>query len=283
MSNVSPIPETTADVPDHAATAERCGQWPAFVTAVQFLTRVPLSTCGPASAATLTRCPIYFPVVGTLIGAFTAAVLGVTSLFWPVWLAVIGTLAIEARLTGAFHEDAVADFCDAFGGGWTREDILTILKDSRIGTYGTLGLGLAVVLRAGAMIEILHRHGVENWLVWSSALVASSAVGRWVIVLVMLCVPPVPHRESLSRDIGSQLNRGDLLVATLWTIPAATLFAVQLPLHAVLAVALLAPTLFWFVRLVNRRLGGITGDCLGCIGYLSHVLVLLAAAARWQP
>ncbi|MBC7816308.1 MAG: adenosylcobinamide-GDP ribazoletransferase [Planctomycetaceae bacterium] len=283
MSDVSPIPEGTAQLPNQAATAVGSGRWAAFVAAVQFLTRVSLSTRGPVSAGALARCPVYFPVVGVLIGVFTSAVLGVACLFWSIWLAVIGTLAAEALLTGAFHEDAVADFCDAFGGGWTREDILRILKDSRIGTYGTLGLGLAVALRAGAMVEIMHRHGLENWLVWSSVLVASSAVGRWVIVLVMVCVPPVPSRESLSRDIGSQLNRWDLLAATLWTLPAAIWLAVQLPQHAALAVALVVPTVFWFMRLVNRRLGGITGDCLGCIGYVSQVFVLLAAAARWRP
>lgn len=283
MTDISSIPEDAAQLPKQAVPAAGAGRWAAFVTAVRFLTRVPLSTGGCVSAATLAGCPVYFPVVGVLIGVFTSCVLGVACLFWPVWLAVIGALAAEALLTGAFHEDAAADFCDAFGGGWTREDTLTILKDSRLGTYGALGLGLGVALRAGAMIEIIHRQGLENWLVWGSALVASSAVGRWVIVLVMVRVPPVPRRESLSRDTGSQLNRWNLLAATLWTLPAAVWLAVQLPQHAALAVTLLVPTIFGFMRWVDRRLGGITGDCLGCIGFVAQLLVLLAAAARWQP
>ena len=270
---------TSGDASSVAAQEARYGD--AFLTAVQFLTRVPLSSRGHVSTAVLARCPVYFPLVGMLIGTVTAAVLGAAGQLWPVWLAVIVTLAVEARLTGALHEDALADFCDAFGGGWTREQTLTILKDSRIGTYGTLGLGLGVALRAGAMIEILQRHGLENWQVWSAALVGSSTVGRWVIVLVMVCVPPVLRRESLSRDMVGQLTRRDLLVATLWMLPAVVGLAVQLPFQATLAVAGLVPTVYWFMRLIQRRLGGLTGDCLGCIGFLAQVLVLLAAAARW--
>ena len=273
--------DSQTELLDQAALAEQPSRWAAFAAAVQFLTRIPLPAGSHASPAALRRCPVYFPLVGALIGVVTTVVVGATSLVWPVWLAVLIALAVEARLTGALHEDAVADFCDAFGGGWTRDDVLTILKDSRIGTYGALGLGLAVTLRAGATFEIVHRAGQENWLVWSSALVASCAVGRWVVVLVMVCAAPVARRESLSRDVGSQLTRGDLLVATLWTIPVVAFFAIHFPFQAAFAATLLVPTVWWFLRLVQRRIGGITGDCLGSIAYVSQVLVLLAAAARW--
>ncbi len=283
MTDISSTSERTVNLPDQPAPAERSGTWAAFATAVQFLTRVPLPTQGPVSASALSRCPIYFPIVGGLIGVVTSVVLGMACWFWPVWFAVIAALAVEARLTGAFHEDAVADFCDAFGGGWTRDDVLRILKDSRIGSFGALGLGLAVAMRAGAMIEIIQHCGRHNWLVWSSALVASSAIGRLVIVVVMVCVPPVPSRESLSRDIGRQLNLRDLLTATVLVLPLVLPFIIQLPLQAALCVAVLVPVVFWFIRLVRRRLGGITGDCLGCICYSSMVVVLLATAARWQP
>ncbi len=121
-------------------------QWDALITAIQFLTQVPMRRSAP-SAAALRTAPLYFPLVGLLIGGFTAGLLGLSMLWWPIALAVIVALAAEAILTGALHEDALADYCDAFGGGWTRERILDILKDSRIGTYGTLGLGFGVTLR----------------------------------------------------------------------------------------------------------------------------------------
>jgi adenosylcobinamide-GDP ribazoletransferase len=277
---MSDEPTNVLDEPATSAE-ERASVWAAFATAVQFLTRIPLPTGDHAPSASLRRSPAYFPLVGALIGLFTAAFIGATSFLWPAWLAVILALAIEARLTGALHEDAVADFCDAFGGGWTLDDVLTILKDSRIGTYGVLGLALAVALRAGATFEVIRLTGRENWLAWVSAVVASASIGRWMLVAMMLWVPPIARRESLSRDVASQLTWRDLLLATVWTLPAAAIFAWQFPLQAVFAAVLLVIATTWFTRLVVRRIGGMTGDCLGAIGYFSQVLVLLAAAARW--
>lgn len=283
MTEQTTIPEAMASPPEHPVTTERAGEWAAFGTAVQFLTRVPWPTTELPSAAELSRCPVYFPVVGGLIGLVTSVALGIGCLLWPAWLAVLVALAIEARLTGAFHEDAVADFCDAFGGGWTREDVLRILKDSRIGSYGALGLGMAVALRAGAMLEIIQQSGRHNWLVWGSAIVASSAIGRFVIVVVMACVPPVASRESLSRDIGCQLNFRDLLASTCWMLPIILPYVVQLPVQAMVSAVALMPIVIWFMGMVRRRLGGMTGDCLGCIGYASMVVMLLVTAARWNP
>lgn len=278
MNDVSP--SAGCAVSDQTA-AMRPSQWAAFVTAVQFLTRLTISSSGPATADVLARCPVYFPLVGGLIGAATAAASGFAGLFWPTWLAVVVALAVEARLTGALHEDAVADFCDAFGGGWTRDDRLRILKDSRIGTYGALGLGLAVALRGGAMYEIIQQSGHENWLMWSSAIVASAAIGRWIMVVVMYYVPPVPNRESVSRDVASQLTMPDLLTAALWMLPLLVPFVIKWPMHAAACLLALIPIVLWFMDFVRRRLGGITGDCLGCISYCSTVVVLLIAAARW--
>jgi adenosylcobinamide-GDP ribazoletransferase len=188
-------------------------------------------------------------------------------------------LAFEARLTGAFHEDALADFCDAFGGGWTREQTLEILKDSRIGTYGALGLGLGVVLRAGAIIAIVLEHG---FFVWASAIVAAATVGRWVIVLAMVLVAPVPNRDSLARDIGSRLTPRDLFNAGLLALPGVLPFVILSPLHAVVAFVVLGPVVWWMLKSIERRLGGITGDCLGCLAYVSQVVVLLVAAAKFD-
>ncbi|MBS0206364.1 MAG: adenosylcobinamide-GDP ribazoletransferase [Planctomycetes bacterium] len=275
------LPEDTTNLPEQPG--ERTGEWAAFGTAVQFLTRLPWPSSGPASPAMLSRCPVYFPVVGGMIGVMTSIVLVIGCLVWPVWLAVIVALAFEARLTGAFHEDAVADFCDAFGGGWTRDDVLRILKDSRIGSYGALGLGIAVALRAGATLETVQQAGRQNWLVWSSAVIASSAISRFVVVVAMVWMPADPSRQSLSRDIGRHLTLRDLFTCALWMLPVVLPFVIQWPLQAAVCGVALVPTVWWFMSLVRRRLGGITGDCLGCLCYLSMVLVLLATAARWNP
>jgi adenosylcobinamide-GDP ribazoletransferase len=256
------------------------GQWAAFVAAVQFLTRVPLSPATPISVNSLRTAPLYFPVVGALIGTFTAFIAGAGCLVWPAWLAVLAALAAEARLTGALHEDAVADFCDAFGGGRTRDEVLTILKDSRIGAYGALGLFLAVALRAAATVAVIEQRGLADWPAWGSAIVASSAIGRWMMVVAMACLAPVAGRESLTNDVGGRVSARQVIISGLGAGPAAILFVWLTPIQALVAFALLAAAVSWLLRSIRRRLGGLTGDCLGCIGYVAQVLVLLAAAAR---
>src|SRR5262245_41540059 len=119
----------------------------AFLAAVQFLTRIPVPSFAAGreeAAADLRQGEVYIPLVGGLVGLSTSGVILAATYLWPMGLAVVLGLAWEAWLTGALHEDAVADFCDAFGGGWTREEVLHILKDSRIGSFGTVGLGLAL-------------------------------------------------------------------------------------------------------------------------------------------
>lgn len=279
--NHSPIRHTVGLVTGDPGEAS--SRWLAFVAAVQFLTRIRLSCGAPPASNALGHCPVYFPLVGALIAILVAALTGLGALIWAPWLAVLAALAFEAWLTGALHEDAVADFCDAFGGGHTRDQVLTILEDSRIGAFGALGLLFAVSLRTGAMMTLIIQWGVAGWPLWSSAFVASSAAGRWVMVLAMGLFAPLAGRESLSRTIGCALSRRERVESGLWALAAIAPFAVLCPLQFLFAVALLIPVVGGLLHLVLRKLGGMTGDCLGCVGYVSQVVVLLAAAARKQP
>jgi adenosylcobinamide-GDP ribazoletransferase len=247
--------------------------WHAFVTAVQFLTRVPLpgGMNRPDPDLTLLRAAVvYFPLVGGLVGAFAGGVVWAALLLWPPVVAVALGLIAEAVLTGGFHEDAVADCCDAFGGGWTRDDVLRIMKDSRVGSFGALGLTLAVLLRGGCLSAL-----PASELVWAVA--ASGAVGRWAVLVLMRAVPPVPHREGLSKDVGERIGRRELVIGSLYTLIASVAFAVLKPVPAVLGVvAVVVVTLAWgwYVR---RRIGGVTGDVLGTACYLGQCVILLAA------
>lgn len=253
----------------------------ALITAVQFLTRLPISS-RLCTAESLRLAPAFFPFVGTLIGCHTVAALFVAYLAWPLWIAVLLALSIEVMLTGALHEDGLADFCDAFGGGWQREDVLRILKDSRIGTYGTIGLVLALALRVACLVTMIDRYGTEQWMVWAAAVVAASGVGRWMIVLTMAAVPPVAERQTLMKDVACQISWKLFLASGLGVLPAVAIFAYLMPLNALLALVLIGAAWLWLVSLIRRTLQGITGDCLGCIGYVSHIMFLLAATARFS-
>ena len=254
--------------------------WMPPLLAVQFLTRVPVPVLDTLDAATaraaLSRSVLWFPVVGGLVGAVTGGTVLLAEQLWPRVVAVLLALIVEARLTGAFHEDAVADFCDGFGGGTTAERIREIMKDSRIGTYGALGLGLTVALRA-ALLSVL-----PSALILPAAL-AAGALGRWLAVALMAAIPPLaPSGDAaggLARDVGTRPRPRWLLAASLLAVP----FVLPLALASWGAVlgALAAIVVFaaWLRAALLRRLGGVSGDCLGFAVHAAQLAVLLAAAA----
>lgn len=242
-----------------------------FLIAVRFLTRLPVPEGRPVEAREMPAAAMFFPLVGALIGLVTAGTTWAGAQLWPLGLAVVLALALEALLTGALHEDAVADFFDAFGGGWTREDVLRILKDSRLGSFGALALLLSVALRAGAMT------GLGDALV--AAVVASAALGRWMSVLLMATLPAVSDRPGLGREVSRSVGPWHVALGGLWTLPAALWLFQLRPEQTLLAVVALALLAVGFRAVLQRRIGGTTGDCLGCLCYLAQVVVLLAAGA----
>lgn len=243
----------------------------ALLVAVQFLTRLPVpGGRDPADSATLSRATVFFPLVGGGVGLVTATVLWAAAHLLPLPVAVVVALAAEALLTGALHEDAVADFCDAFGGGRDRAGILRILADSRIGSYGTLGLTLAVLLRGTAM-AMLPSH------LLFPAIVAGATLGRWTMVVLMALLPPPADHRSLARDLGRRLKTRHLMTATALAAPGAAALAVLAPWRAAAALVALLGFVAVARRYLDRRLGGATGDCLGAAGYGGQLIVLLAA------
>lgn len=247
-----------------------------LLVAIQFLTRLPVWRVLPADAQrpdALGQAMILFPLAGTLIGLATAALFWLGLQIWPVWIAVLIALAGEALLTGALHEDAVADFCDAFGGGRNRDGILRILKDSRIGSFGMVGLGLALALRAAAMGYL----PVD--LRWS-AIVAAATLGRWLVVPITIWLPPLSGRPGLARSLAQPGGLATILAGTAMASVGTIALALCAPTHLVGAGLLLLLFTFWLVRHVRRRLGGVTGDVLGFACYAGQLLVLLAACAR---
>jgi adenosylcobinamide-GDP ribazoletransferase len=270
--------EASTARPESSARSDALDHYRSLLVAIQFLTRLPTPRVDLADAAErrliLGRAAAYFPLVGALIGAMTGATIWLAGHLWPVGLAVAIGLAFEALLTGAFHEDAVADFCDAFGGGRTRDDILRILKDSRLGSFGVLGLGLAVALRGGAIATL----ETDRLIV---AIMASATLGRWAILPALGALPPLADRESLSRDVGQQVGAKRLILATTMAIPGCVGLAIVSPRRLAIAIAVVLVLTAWLVRYVGRRLGGMNGDSLGFLCYASQIIVLLTAAASW--
>jgi len=248
--------------------------WAPPLLALQFLTRIPvpaISRLAPEQVRSgLARSVIWFPLVGTLIGGVTAAVLLLAEQFWPRPIAVLLALLVEARLTGAFHEDAVADFCDAVGGGRDQAHVRAIMKDSRIGSYGALGLLLALSLRA-ALIFYLPA------AITLVAILASATAGRLLAVVVMRSVRPAPGEGGLARDITADVGIGDTFFALAIAAPALVAMGYVSPWALLFAAVASLVFVVWYRTLLLRRVGGSTGDCLGFAACVGQLIFLLAA------
>ena len=247
----------------------------ALLTAVQFLTRVPvgggMSKPG-ADPRLLAASVVWFPLVGGLIGRSTGCVAWAALQVWPPLVAVLLALLAEALLTGAFHEDAVADCCDAFGGGYTRDDVLRIMKDSRVGSFGALGLGLFVALRVAGLSH------VPGELLVATA-TAAGALGRFAVLPLMAGLPPIAHREGLSKDVGARITGRVVAAGTVLTVPALVALGLSHPVNLVAGCLASVVVVALWASYVMRRLGGVTGDCLGAACYFTQVTLTLAAGA----
>lgn len=246
-----------------------------FLFAASFLTRVPLPpSVHTPSPRTLARGPLWFPFVGALIGLATGAIALCLARALPVWPSVIIALIFEARLTGAMHEDALADCADAFGGGWTKERVFEIFKDSRLGTYGVLALILGVSLRASLMGALLAGPS----LAFIAATSLAACAGRFMMLAFLKAVPPVPERASLSKDFAANMSWTDVLFSGLPLIGLA--YLAQSVSGLAIGVGMCAALFVFAKQSVIERLGGSTGDVLGAIAFVGQVLLLIGLTTQ---
>ena len=255
-----------------------CPAWAPPLLAIQFLTRIPVPTVlnrlSPEAAAIgLGRAVAWYPFVGAVIGAITAATLLLTEHLWPRIVAVLLALVVEARITGAFHEDAVADFCDGVGGGRDPAHARQIMKDSRIGAFGALGLLFALALRVTLLYSLDDATA-------AFAIIAAATFGRLFTVIVMITIAPAPGTSGLASHVTSAIRGRDVVLACLISVAGVLPFALIAQMAALFAALAAALFLIWFRSLLIRRVGGTTGDCLGFAAYAGQLIVLLAATAR---
>ena len=240
-----------------------------FGTGLAFLTRLPVRGASGGEGS-LARAAWTFPIVGALVGAVGALA------FWGAAAVglqpfVGGVLAVAATLlvTGALHEDGLADTADGFGAGAPRERKLEIMRDSRIGTYGVVALVLSILLRAGAVASL-----VEPMLV-APALIAAHAAARATLPAFMRFVPRA-RSDGLSAGAGKPSMTSVIIAAFV----GATTLAVCFDLTAMLiALTLLVAAASFIAWLTLRQIGGQTGDVLGALEQTSEILVLLAAVS----
>ena len=235
-----------------------------IATAFQFLTRLPLKRL-PYDTSALSRSAKFFPLVGLAIGGLGSVVyLGLVR-HLPAAIAALLSLAFLVLATGGLHEDGLADVVDAFGGGWNREQILAILKDSRIGTFGAL----AILLSVGLRLLLLANLPLSRFAAY---VISGQVLCRWTALPLGCTLPAARESSGQGSRIARQISAGSLAIGTLITIAivvCALRRAMWGPLLSTLTVTLFSGLYYW------RRIGGVTGDCFGATNQLAEIAVYL--------
>ncbi|MGB6242382.1 MAG: adenosylcobinamide-GDP ribazoletransferase [Castellaniella sp.] len=237
-----------------------------FFTALQFFTRLPVPAWVGFKPAWLQHCTRYYPLVGWVAGGVAALVYALAQAVWPQPVAVLLSMAAGLVLTGAFHEDGFADVCDGLGGAVSKDRALDIMKDSRLGTYGVAGLGLMLALKFAAL-NAMPPSGVVGALLLAHP---ASRLGSALLIWRMRYA----REEGKAKPLGRRMRNQEFAVAAICGgLPAGLMIVFGLlPLAGVVwaAMGLLTGTA-WIAWVLQRRLGGYTGDGLGAAQQLSEL------------
>jgi len=248
-------------------------QWHLFKIALSFYTRVPVGDLGQVAPEAMRQSSRYLCLVGLVVALFCGGVFSLSMMFFSQPISVVLALAAGVWLTGGFHEDGLADTCDGLGGGWNTTQILSIMKDSRVGVYAVLGLGFVIGLKGLALAAL-----PTSWVL--SAFVVAHVGSRWFAILVM-------WRFDYIRmdDPAKVAMHARHLPQTAWRINTLFVLVVMLWAPWQALVAMLAGSLVtaYLALKLKRWLKGYTGDTLGAIQQLSECAIYLGFLASVQP
>lgn len=243
-----------------------------FLSALSFYTRIPVPTFVHHSAETLNRGTKFLPLLGALVGAAAAGLFFLANLVFSVPVAVIISMITTILLTGAFHEDGFADTCDGLGGGWSVEDKLRIMKDSRVGSYGMIGMVMLLLLKYGLLVEIGKNRMIES-------LILAHLLSRVVPVFLIAVLPYVRLDEtSKVKPVAKKIGIGGLFFTLLTGAAGAVLFNVYYLFLLAPAALLILVFALWY----RKSMGGYTGDMLGASQQVSEVVLYGSIIGLWN-
>jgi adenosylcobinamide-GDP ribazoletransferase len=244
-----------------------------FFTALMFYTRIPCPKWVTHDADYLNKATRYFPLMGWIVGGLTATIFVAAEYLLNIPLAILLSMITSVFITGAFHEDGFADTCDGFGGGWTKEKILDIMKDSRTGAYGVIGIALLLLLKYMSLLSI-------NTYQMVIVLIAGHSFSRLCAVLIVSTSQYVRENEDAkAKPLAKTITAYELIPAILFGIGPLFLFADIRILLVLLAPLTIAAYLRWYF---HKWIGGYTGDCLGATQQVTEVLFYISIIAVWK-
>jgi len=256
-------------------------EWRNFLLAIGFFTRIPVPSFADFQESELNNSAKYFPLVGIIVGLVGAVFFYLATFVFPHALAVLVSMASTIYLTGAFHEDGLADSADGFGGGWQREQILTIMQDSRLGTYGAVALFFMLFAKFQT-INLLHATFIPLLLITGHALSRLSAV--WVMATASYV-----KSTGKAKPLATQIGVGHLLLANVFgLLPFFVIVGLLAQSHHAPLVIIkfafmtLLPVFagwFWWRAKLLKNIGGYTGDGLGATQQITELAFYMGALA----
>jgi len=237
--------------------------------AIGFFTRIPMPQQLEYSPQRLNSSARYFTFVGWIIAAASALIFLTLNLWLPQDLAILLTMIAGLFLTGGFHEDGLADTCDGLGGGWTKDQKLNIMKDSRLGSYGALGLWSALTTK---FIALQHLPNI------ALVLLVAHPLSRAMSSALIYFMPYVSSElSSKSKPIAHHMRLNELLCNLIIAAPALLIFPDALLPLMISCVAVTGVCALLF----QRQLGGITGDTLGCTQQVIEIVIYLVLVTQF--
>jgi adenosylcobinamide-GDP ribazoletransferase len=241
-----------------------------------FLTRIPVGKRYVFRSEDLPRSILYFPVIGLMIGLLGGLVLFCAKPFVPPVVAVLLCMTVTVAVTGALHEDGLADTADGLIGGLERPQRLEIMKDSRLGSYGAVALWFSLTAKLFLLVALLEK-GVFTAV---CALVVAHGLGRAAAVTLLFSHQYVGADESKASPFGNAVTLKEFVTALLAPI---LLSFVLLGSKAVLLLIVAAAATWAAGAYFHRKIGGITGDCLGAANQLVELVCYLSLVVRLTP
>jgi adenosylcobinamide-GDP ribazoletransferase len=250
-----------------------------------FYTRIPCPKNIDHNPDYLNKASRYFPLIGWIVGGICFIIYYLASFMFSVEIALILSMITGILTTGAFHEDGFADVCDGFGGGWTKEKILLIMKDSAIGAYGAIGLVLLFLLKFNALYSLIQTSEIVNLQSTIKNLlffISAHSVSRLsAISIVFTHEYSREDASSKSKPIAQKFTWKEVVGAFVFgLLPLAVLSFFQWQLLLALVPVFIAR--FFLARYFQKWIDGYTGDCLGATQQVCEVIFYLSIIAIWK-
>jgi len=254
-----------------------------FFTSIMFYTRIPCPKWVDHDPKLINLSIRYFPLMGWIVGGISSLVFYFVGTYVSFPTAIILSLATSVLITGAFHEDGFADTCDAFGGGWTKKKILEIMKDSRLGTYGVIGLFLLMSLKIVLLYEFYSvvRQDVVTVVLF---FITCHAISRFIAsIFVFTHEYARDTADSKAKPVAEQTSLNNLFVGLLWTLIPLCILTYTTGIYWFFILYLPGMLVKYFLaRYFKKWIGGYTGDCLGATQQAVEVMSYLVMIMIWK-